>query len=85
MATITSVTNIKNGNFINYSVIKGKGIAYSRAMPTVPKMRTRGQCKLSEEELVNRIVKLAQSDAAAGKDSQHGVLQHGRTRGNGRV
>ncbi len=41
-------------------------------MPNVPKMLTKGQCKLSEKELAEKIVKLAKADAAAGKDSRHG-------------
>ena len=32
---------------------------------------TKGQCKISEEELVERVIKLAHKDAAAGKDSQN--------------
>ena len=46
-------------------------------IPPVPNMCTKGQCKLSEKDLVKKIVKLAQRDAAAGKDSQHGVNFHG--------
>lgn len=46
-------------------------------VPPVPKMTTKGQCKLSEKDLVKKIVKLAQSDAAAGKDSQHGATVFG--------
>ena len=46
-------------------------------IPPVPQMCTKGQSKLSEKDLVKRIVKLAQRDAAEGKDSQHGVNYHG--------
>ena len=38
--------------------------------PYAPSMRTKGQCKVSEEELMERITRLARKDAAAGKDSQ---------------
>lgn len=53
------------------------GRSSSFKIPPVPNMCTKGQCKLSEKDLVKKIVKLAQRDAAAGKDSQHGVNVHG--------
>lgn len=71
MATITSVTNVKNGNFLNYSVYSGKGTPRSRgtvAIPPAPKMRTKGQCKLSQAELAGKIAELARASAAAGID-----------------
>lgn len=36
-------------------------------IPTAPNMRTKGQCKLSEKELVEKIKELARRDAASGK------------------
>lgn len=38
-------------------------------LPTLANMCTKGQCKLSEEEVVKKIKELARKDAAAGRDS----------------
>lgn len=59
-------------SYINSTYYPGRGVGINIKIPTVPQMRTKGQCKINENELVKKIVKLAQSDAAAGKDSQHG-------------
>lgn len=40
-------------------------------LPFAPSLVTKGQCKVSEEELVERVNNLAKKDAAAGKDSQN--------------
>lgn len=45
--------------------------------PLAEDMSTKGQCRVSEEELVKRIRDLAYRDAAAGKNSQYGVKFHG--------
>lgn len=51
-------------------------------IPPVPNMRTKGQCKLSEKDLVKKITQLARRDAASGKDSQHdGKTFHGVRQG----
>ena len=60
--------------------IKGAADPFSGASyfnPMVMDMSTRGQCKVSEEELVRKIKDLAYRDAAAGKNSQYGVKFHG--------
>ena len=57
-------------NRSNYSL---RGTNRNIKMPTLPNMRTRGQCRLSEKELVSKITELARKDAAAGTDSQHAV------------
>lgn len=66
-----------NKSYINsvHNSVRGFGIK----MPYVPQMRTKGQCKISEKELIDKIVKLAQRDAAAGKDSQFGATLKGST------
>lgn len=46
-----------------------KDLRKSVSLPTLANMRTKGQCKLSEEEVVKKIQKLARRDAAAGRDS----------------
>lgn len=43
----------------------------------IPNMRTKGQCKLSEKELINKIQELARKDAAAGKNSRYAESFHG--------
>lgn len=55
----------------NYSYYSGRGANRNVKMPTLPSMRTRGQCKLSEKELLSKIRELARKDAAEGTDSQH--------------
>ena len=45
--------------------------------PMAMDMSTKGQCKVSEEEMVRRIRDLAYRDAAAGRDSQYAVKFHG--------
>lgn len=51
----------------------GKTVSIGINLPTIPKMKTKGQCKLSEEELVKRVTKLAQRDAESGTNSQIGA------------
>lgn len=49
----------------------------SYANPLASDMSTKGQCRLSEKELVTKIKELAYRDAAAGKNSQYAVKFHG--------
>lgn len=49
--------------------------------PMAVDMSTKGQCRISEEALVQKIRDLAYRDAAAGKDSQYGVKFHGHRSG----
>lgn len=58
----------------------GKTISTVIKLPTVPKMKTKGQCKCSEEELVKKVVKLAQHDAALGTNSQIGAIKNNGVR-----
>lgn len=51
-------------------------------IPAAPNMRTKGQCKLSEKELVEKITELAHRDAAAGKNSQYAESFHGIRQGS---
>lgn len=53
-----------------YSNYFGKSISNAN-IPGAFGMRTSGQCKISEKELVGRITELAHKDAAAGKDSKY--------------
>ena len=46
-------------------------IRKSLQLPPLAGMRTKGQCKLSEKELITKIKDLARRDAAAGKNSLH--------------
>ncbi len=58
---------------INRSNYSSRSTNCNIKMPTVPNMRTKGQCSLSENELISKITKLARRDAAAGTDSQHAI------------
>ena len=58
------VNNISHSKYTN-------NLRKSVQLPTIANMRTKGQCKLSEEELIAKIQDLAQRDAAAGKNSLH--------------
>lgn len=51
-------------------------------IPAVPNMCTKGQCKLSEKELVKKITELARRDAAAGTNSQYAESFHGVRQGS---
>lgn len=51
-------------------------------IPTAPNMRTKGQCKLNEKELVEKIKELARRDAASGKNSQYAETFHGVRQGS---
>lgn len=65
MVTGTNLTSV------NISRHYGKNGGFT--IPPAPNMLTKGQCRLSEKDLVKKIVKLAQRDAASGKDSQYGA------------
>lgn len=70
------INNISKSQGVSkYSL--GKNTITAVNIPDFPKMRTSSQCKLSEEELVSKITKLAQRDAAAGKNSRYGERQSG--------
>lgn len=58
---------------INRSNYYSRGTNCNIKMPALPYMRTKGQCNLSEKELIGKITELARRDAAAGTDSQHAV------------
>lgn len=66
---------ISNINKRSYYPIGSAGLNVK--MPSVPNLRTRGQCKLSEKELVKKIKDLALRDAAAGENSQYARSFHG--------
>lgn len=54
-----------------------KGSSFSAKTLSVPNVRTRGQCKISEKELVKKIKELAHRDAAAGTNSQYAQSRYG--------
>ena len=56
------VNNISHSKYTN-------ALRKSVQLPTLANMRTKGQCKLSEAEVVKRIQDIARRDAAAGRDS----------------
>ena len=64
----------------------GTGSGMRKCYPSfnagIPNMRTKGQCKLSEKELVNKIQELARKDAAAGKNSQYAESFYGVRQGS---
>lgn len=70
------INGIGKSNRVSRCYLDKAASAVSK-IPNVPKMRTKGQCRLSEKELAEKIVKLAESDAAAGKDSQYGSTVRG--------
>lgn len=61
---VNNVSHSKYANDIRKSVKSVKSL-------TLANMRTKGQCKLSEKELVKKITDLAHRDAAAGRNSLH--------------
>ncbi|MCM1487949.1 MAG: hypothetical protein NC203_06260 [Firmicutes bacterium] len=60
-----------------------KAVNYTSKIPAVPQMLTQGQCSLNDKQLAEKIAKMAQSDAAAGKDSQFGGTVKGAMAGVG--
>ena len=56
------INNISHSKYTN-------DIRKSVKLPTLANMCTKGQCKLSEEEVVKKIQNLARRDAAAGRNS----------------
>ena len=56
---------VNNVSYSKYTNILRKSVR----LPALADMRTKGQCKLSEEELVKKIADLARRDAAAGRNS----------------
>lgn len=56
------VNNVGHSKYVN-------DLRKSVKLPGLANMRTKGQCKLSEEEVVKKIQNLARRDAAAGRDS----------------
>lgn len=69
MRITTNITST-NGSFINYTTYSGKSVGVSAMIPAVPQMPSKGQCKFSEEELIDRMTRLAKRDAAAGTNSK---------------
>lgn len=67
------------GSYINAAYYKYSRISSNIKIPTVPQMCAKGRCKSSEKELTEKIVELAKSDAASGKDSRHGETVKGFT------